>query len=120
MTLELDKTEAGRLEALKNGNKLSKRSGFSPDKESPIVLSNGDEIPELDADTTFVHFSFRPTVKQICCLLDTCPRLKKIQAPTHVLYALSDSAHSALKFRNIELICGTIPELKRKKVIPGW
>lgn len=119
MALELTEKEAGRLDNLRRmpDSFKGRRSGFNYNDESLTVLSYPEEIPKLDANTETIHVSFRPTIKDVCQLLDACPRLRTIQAPQHVIYMLSDTATRAIKFKNIKLVEGTVREVQRRRPI---
>ena len=118
MTLELSELQADRLKTtLKENGVKGKKPGSGNREDSPTVISKRDEIPLLDADTKFVHFSIRPTIKDIYELLDACPRLEKIQVPRYIFYAISDTTLETLKLKNIELIEGTIHELPKKSFL---
>jgi hypothetical protein len=118
MALELTEKQAGRLGNIKNPASMrGRRVGYTSKNEPLTVVSYPREIPTLNADTSIIHLSFRPTIKEVCLLLDTCPRLKKIQAPQHVIYGLSETATRAIKFKEIELVEGSVREIKRKRPI---
>jgi hypothetical protein len=119
MALELTEKEAGRLDNLRRipDSFRGRRSGYSNQTETLTVVSYADEISKLDANTTIIHLSFRPTIKDICKLLDACPRLRTIQAPQHVIYMLSESATRAIKFKDIQLVEGTVREVQSRKPI---
>lgn len=118
MVLEVDKLQADRLKTTlaENGIKGRKRrSEYTEDY--PTVISKRDEISSLAANIKFVHFSTRPTIKDIYDLIDACPRLEKIQVPRYIFYAISDTTLETLKLKNIELIEGTIHELPKKSFL---
>lgn len=114
MTLELTELQADRLETIKTENGLKGPKWSRKDETKPTVIGKKEEIPYLDANTKFIHFAMRPTLKDICTLFDACPNLEKIQVPAFVLYGISETVLKALKIRKVELIEGKVMQTSKR------
>ena len=82
--------------------------------EKPFVISRRDEIDTLPSGLEQVHFSFRPSMKDIMKLLEVCPNLNNVQFPPFVLGLLSETVDEVFKMKKITLSEGMIYERGNK------
>jgi hypothetical protein len=78
--------------------------------DRPLVLSHRDEIPEIPASIETVHFSFRPSNRDVFILLAKCEHLKSVQMPSHMINKVSESIGEILKMKGIDLKEGMVYE----------
>jgi len=73
-----------------------------------LVLSSSDEISYLKPDEKIVHFSFRPTAKDIMTVYSKSPGLIAIQMPDSFIKNISSAIKMFLTMNNIKLIKGNL------------
>lgn len=73
-----------------------------------FVLSSIDEIDTLNRDEKIIHFSFRPTAKDIMNVYSKCPDLIAIQMPKSYSENMSSSIKLFLEMNKIKLIKGNL------------
>lgn len=120
MALELTEKEATRFKYCLNANKLKGKKLRLNEAEVPTeskAVSRHEDFKTLPANTKTVHLVIRPTVADICNLLDACPQLQVIQAPKSVLYKISESAINMMKMKGVTLTEGTVIEIKKTPVM---
>ncbi|HWQ18991.1 MAG TPA: DUF1699 family protein [Methanotrichaceae archaeon] len=72
------------------------------------VVSNRNEIEELNRNEQLVHLAFRASNTDIFRLLQTCPRVKAIQVPASYRKTLSRAGEMFLVMQGIEVIEGDV------------
>ncbi len=72
------------------------------------VVSNRNEIDELNRNEQLVHLAFRASNTDIFRLLQTCPRVKAIQVPASYRKTLSRAGEMFLVMQGIEVIEGDV------------
>ncbi len=82
--------------------------------EKPIVISHRNEIDTLPSELKQVHFSFRPSMKDIMKLLEVCPNLNNVQFPPFVRGSISETVEDVFKMKKITLSEGMIYEREDK------
>ena len=71
------------------------------------VVSSKDEIDILENEE-IVHFTFRPSNKDIFTLIKTCPKLKALHIPNSFKKTISKSTLMVLEMQGIELLKGDV------------
>ena len=71
------------------------------------VVSSKDEIDILENEE-IVHFTFRPSNKDIFTLVKTCPKLKALHVPTSYMTTISKSTLMFLEMQGIKLLEGDV------------
>ncbi|MFA6887715.1 MAG: DUF1699 family protein [Fermentimonas sp.] len=72
------------------------------------VVGSPNVIPELNANETKVHMTFRPSSRDIFQLVDFCPKLELIQMPKSYCVTLSKSIKMFLDMQKIEVVVGDV------------
>jgi hypothetical protein len=72
------------------------------------VVSNRNEIDELNRNEQLVHLAFRASNTDLFRLLQTCPRVKAIQVPASYRKTLSRAGEMFLVMQGIEVIEGDV------------
>lgn len=76
--------------------------------ERPFVISHRNEIEQLPPESKKVHFTFRPSNKDIFKLLDVCPSLQVVQLPPFVINRVSETINEVFSIKGIELSKGSV------------
>ncbi|WP_440953634.1 DUF1699 family protein [Methanococcoides sp. FTZ1] len=72
------------------------------------VVSNRDEIQNLEADERVIHLAFRPSNEDIFSLVKRCKDVEVIQIPTSYRRTVSKSIEMFLEMQKIRLIEGDV------------
>ncbi len=72
------------------------------------VVSSKEEINSLSKSEKIIHFTFRPSNKDIFALVKSCPKLKAIQIPISYIRTLSNSTKMFLDMQGIALLEGDV------------
>ncbi|NYT19075.1 MAG: DUF1699 family protein [Methanosarcinales archaeon] len=72
------------------------------------VVSNRDEIQNLDAGEKVIHLAFRPSNEDIFNLIKTCKDVEVIQIPTSYRRTVSKSIEMFLDMQKIKLVEGDV------------
>lgn len=72
------------------------------------VISSRNEILSLNPNEKVVHFSFRPSNKDIFLLVETCPKLEIIQLPKSYRRTVSRAIEMFLEMQKVQLMEGDV------------
>ena len=72
------------------------------------IVSSREEIFILNPNERFLHLAFRPSNKDILCLVEACPKIEVIQVPKSFKRTISKSMETFLKMQRIQLIEGDV------------
>ncbi len=72
------------------------------------IVSSREEIFILNPNERFLHLAFRPSNKDILCLVEACPKIEVIQVPKSFKRTISKSMETFLKMQRIQLIEGGV------------
>jgi Protein of unknown function (DUF1699). len=72
------------------------------------VLSNKDEISELNRNEQLVHLAFRASNMDVMRLIQQCPRLKAVQTPPSYHHTMSKAARQFLEIQGVALLKGDV------------
>ena len=71
------------------------------------IVSSKQEIETIENEE-IVHFTFRPSNKDIFMLVKSCPKLKAIHIPISYMKTISKSTLMFLEMQGIELLEGDV------------
>ena len=71
------------------------------------IVSSKQEIETIENEE-IVHFTFRPSNKDIFMLVKSCPKLKAIHIPISYMKTISKSTLMFLEIQGIELLEGDV------------
>jgi hypothetical protein len=72
------------------------------------IASSKEEILVLNPNERIVHLAFRPSNKDILCLVEACPKIEAIQVPKSYKRTISKSIEMLLKMKRIQLLEGDV------------
>jgi hypothetical protein len=72
------------------------------------IVSSKEEILTLNPNERIVHLAFRPSNKDILCLVEACPKIEAIQIPKSYRRTISKSMEMFLKMKRIQLLEGDV------------
>lgn len=72
------------------------------------VVSERNEIPNLNPNEKMIHLAFRASNVDFLNLMQRCPRLRAIQAPTSYHKTMSNAIQVFLNMQGIELLEGDV------------
>ena len=72
------------------------------------IASSKEEILALNPNERIVHLAFRPSNKDILCLVEACPKIEAVQVPTSYRRTISKSIEMYLKMKRIQLLEGDV------------
>ena len=72
------------------------------------IASSKEEILVLNPNERIVHFAFRPSNKDILCLVEACPKIEAVQIPKSYRRTISKSMEMYLKMKRIQLLEGDV------------
>ncbi len=72
------------------------------------IICSHEDLKDIDGKEENVHFSFRPSEKNIFEVVRKTPNLKRIQLPSSYHKTISNTTKTLLEMRNIKLIAGDI------------
>ena len=72
------------------------------------ILSSREEINSLELKERIVHFSFRPSNKDIFKLVEACPNLKAVQIPKSYIKTVSKTTNMFLEMQGIAILEGDV------------
>lgn len=72
------------------------------------IVSNRDEIPDLNPNERMVHLAFRPSNKDIFSLVEACPKVAVIQLPESYKRTISKAIEMYLQMQRIALLKGDV------------
>ena len=72
------------------------------------ILNSREEINSLELKERIVHFSFRPSNKDIFKLVEACPNLKAVQIPKSYIKTVSKTTNMFLEMQGIAILEGDV------------
>jgi hypothetical protein len=72
------------------------------------IASSKEEILALNPNERIVHLAFRPSNRDILCLVEACPKIEAVQVPKSYRRTISKSMEMYLKMQKIQLIEGDV------------
>ena len=72
------------------------------------IVSSKEEILALNPNERIVHLAFRPSNRDILCLVEACPKIDAVQVPKSYRRTISKSMEMYLKMQKIQLIEGDV------------